>query len=872
MEHGERRAGLDPNAGSEGEEKRRQGGSDRSSAGEALDREVLGTPWWDGGPGPEETVEEKPEAGKAAPAAPGVPLGTGYVYRGVRYGTPVPQPAPEPKPQAPVQVDDPADTGVAGVQPANPAAAPPAARETPPERNFPPEKGSPAEGSFAAASWWESNPTPVGGGEAGGAVRQEFEPRDAVHQTPEAKTDAGKTAPGAPEVPPEAGYVREEGARGEEPVAETYAAETNAAETSPRVTEGAVDRPATVATAAPSEETPAVPGPQEETPAPPPPQGETEGPAGAPWWRRRALPEESSEAGTAPQEPGPGAPLLYRGTGDASPVPQPASHEPRNVREPADLSVPAAPPEEPPASPISQVAAGDPAASASWWRGHSWPENLAEEPPAAEDTTDDLAPGAPLVPAAAPPSREETRPFAGSSPWWRRHSRLEDPAAEASDGEEATDEPAPGPPRLYRGTGYLAPVPDPPSRELEIDDEPGDPSLPAAPPDEPRALAPAEGTEERPAEDPSGDPEETIREPAPPADMPAEAAALPDGPPGELIQSIVAEVCPGELLLVDTAQASLPEWAGAAVTAATNDLDRRQAEGESIDSREYLRLAIVENVLGLHVEAEHHLKEALPRSDRFGPVLNALAVMSLARGKLGPAIVYGREALRETGGDDSIRAAASSNLGDFCRLQGDAAQAVEAYETAIECLGPEGDARWLSRLHLRAGRLYRRLEDRDKARLHLSDSVRLFEDSGDDVEHVRALAELGSALNELRLHDVAIRNFEGAIRICLRTGDKHGAALVQGEMGVAYMCQDQFTRALTYFDSALSLYRELGDREGEAATLSNMGKIHDSRGDVDEAQKFHQAALEIHRDLGHEAGDEEGAAARQPRQEEDGEA
>ncbi|MCY4488416.1 MAG: tetratricopeptide repeat protein [Deltaproteobacteria bacterium] len=335
-----------------------------------------------------------------------------------------------------------------------------------------------------------------------------------------------------------------------------------------------------------------------------------------------------------------------------------------------------------------------------------------------------------------------------------------------------------------------------------------------------------------------------------------------------MIRAIVARVCPGELLLVDTAEAPLPEWVDAAVTGAANDLDRRLAAGESVGANDYLRLAIVENVLGLHVEAESHLKEALPRSDQFGAVLNALAVTSLARGKLGPAIVYSREALRETGGDDSIRAAASSNLGDFCRLQGDAAQAVAAYETAMDCLGPEGDARWLSRLHLRAGRLYRGLDQKDKARLHLADSVRLLKDSGDDIAHVRALAELGSALNDLGLHDMAIRHFEGAIRICLKTGDKHGAALVQGEMGVAYMAQEQLTRALTYFDSALSLYRELGDRAGEAATLGNIAKIHDFRGDADEARKFHEASLGI-RDQGHEAGDEDGAAARQPEQKEE---
>ena len=65
-----------------------------------------------------------------------------------------------------------------------------------------------------------------------------------------------------------------------------------------------------------------------------------------------------------------------------------------------------------------------------------------------------------------------------------------------------------------------------------------------------------------------------------------------------MIRSIVTEVCPGELLLVEMPQASLPEWTSAAVTAARNDLDRHVVERKPIDAGEYLRLAIVEHVMG----------------------------------------------------------------------------------------------------------------------------------------------------------------------------------------------------------------------------------------------------------------------------------
>lgn len=327
--------------------------------------------------------------------------------------------------------------------------------------------------------------------------------------------------------------------------------------------------------------------------------------------------------------------------------------------------------------------------------------------------------------------------------------------------------------------------------------------------------------------------------------LPPAMQELAANSPFERVHSLVVAFCPDEMLLMETLEHPLPAWAPVAMSAARDDMERRVAQRTPIDAAEYLRLAIAESLMGLHDEAETHLKEALPRSDRLGPVLNALAVTSAARGKIDPAVVYAREALQESGGEDSVRAAVASNLGEFHRLQGNETLAAEAYETAIESLGTQGDPRWLSRLHLGAGRLYRQMDQADKAHMHLSDAVRLFEEAGDDVGRVRALAALGTTLTESGSHDLAVRNLEEGIRICLRTVDRPAAALVQHEIGVAYMAQDQLTRALAYLQSALTLYRELGDRAGEGAALGNIAKIHDLRGDVDEAQRVREAGSRL---------------------------
>ena len=740
--------------------------------------------------------------------------------------------------------------------------------------------------SFLGAPWWE----------VGAAAEDEPEV--------EVEIEVGEPAPGAPrmyrgvrygESVPEAGpRTAQEPDRGDEPAGLAVPASMSE------------DRTA-VSSAA---------GGDAQEPVPDPP-----------WWEVGATPEAAAEdkpepvpdleVGEGRGEPALGASYMHRGVWYGESVPEAGSRtlqEPDRGDGPTDLSVPASMSED--GTAVSSAAGGsaqEPVPDPPWWEVGVTPGAAAEDKPESESVPEvevgegrgEPALGASYmhrgvwygesVPEAG--SRTLQEPDRGDGP-----TDLSVPASMSEDGTAVSSaeggnaqEPVPDPPWWEVGATPEAAAEDKFDADADVVPEPESDSVAVAEPESvPESEVEEVGatTEDKPDADaevvPEPDvvpePESEIEpdagedrgEPAPEppasqADVPAAAEALPEGPPADLIRSIVAEVCPGELLLVDTAEAPLPAWAHAAVTMARNDLDRRLAERRPIDVNEHLRLAIVENVMGLHEEAEGRLKEALPRSDRFGPFLNALAVTSLARGKIAPAIVYCKEALHETDGDDSLRAAASCNLGDACHLQGNAAQAAEAYETAIDCLGPEGESRRLSRLHLRIGRLYQSLGQTDKARPHLSDSVRLFRDSGDEAGQVQSLAALGSALTEAGLHDLALRNFEEGVRICLRTGDKPGAAVVQDGMGVAYMAQDQLTRALAYLESALAIYRELGNHKGEAAVLSNMGKIHYSRGDIDEAQQLCEAALAINREHGREArrpdlesDGQEGARARSP--------
>ena len=324
----------------------------------------------------------------------------------------------------------------------------------------------------------------------------------------------------------------------------------------------------------------------------------------------------------------------------------------------------------------------------------------------------------------------------------------------------------------------------------------------------------------------------------------------PANTPSELIRELVADICPEDLLLAENMEQKLPAWTPGVVNAAGIDLGQREKARQTPAAEEYLRLAILEMVLGRFEDATEHLKESLRRTSRLAPVLNALAVASYMREKVEPAISYSREAFREAGRDVPVQAVISRNLGYFYQQRGDDEKAAESYEKALGYIGPQGELEQLSVLRMRVGRLFRRLGEKEKAREHLSEAAHLFHRLGDRRNEARAHTVLASVLSETGEYEAAQVSLDEALSICQKIGDKACEALVYSQMGVSFAAQEQFTRALRYYENALRLNRGLENTRGEAANLSGMGNIHYARGDLPEAREAYEAALEISREQG----------------------
>jgi CHAT domain-containing protein/tetratricopeptide (TPR) repeat protein len=101
----------------------------------------------------------------------------------------------------------------------------------------------------------------------------------------------------------------------------------------------------------------------------------------------------------------------------------------------------------------------------------------------------------------------------------------------------------------------------------------------------------------------------------------------------------------------------------------------------------------------------------------------------------------------------------------------------------------------------------------------------------------------------------AIKNFEIALQLWQKVGNKAKQALSLVGIGTVYSALGEKHKALEYYNRALPLLRAVGDRGGEAATLNNIGVLYDNLGEKHKALEYHNRALPLRRAVGDRGGE-----------------
>ncbi len=119
-------------------------------------------------------------------------------------------------------------------------------------------------------------------------------------------------------------------------------------------------------------------------------------------------------------------------------------------------------------------------------------------------------------------------------------------------------------------------------------------------------------------------------------------------------------------------------------------------------------------------------------------------------------------------------------------------------------------------------------------------------------EWTRALSLFNDGHNRLNHSDFrgAIRQWEEALAIFKKLGQKQAIGTTIGNLGLAYSYLGDYRRAISYYEQALAIAKEMGNRKNEGIWVGNLGLAYGYLGDYRKAVSYYERALAIAVEIG----------------------
>jgi tetratricopeptide (TPR) repeat protein/CHAT domain-containing protein len=133
-------------------------------------------------------------------------------------------------------------------------------------------------------------------------------------------------------------------------------------------------------------------------------------------------------------------------------------------------------------------------------------------------------------------------------------------------------------------------------------------------------------------------------------------------------------------------------------------------------------------------------------------------------------------------------------------------------------------------------------------------ALALYQKAGDRSGEGLCLYAIGFVKTRLADYPGALEFFKASLPIWQEIVFRKGEGETTYNIGFIYTQLGQHEQALDYFQKALLIKRELGDRAGEGNTLNNIGLAYDELGQYDRGLDYFQQALAIQRELDDRAG------------------
>ena len=279
---------------------------------------------------------------------------------------------------------------------------------------------------------------------------------------------------------------------------------------------------------------------------------------------------------------------------------------------------------------------------------------------------------------------------------------------------------------------------------------------------------------------------------------------------------------------------------------------------------------------GQEAEAAKRLEQALQEDPRFHAARALLAETYDRLGRSEKAVEEAGKAVAGLGSASPYEAAriravqarltgdsrkALKAYGQLCAIAPNSAEAFFDLAAEQENAGALGDARQsLLRVlaldskhptaHYALGRLHSRLGKGTEALEEFGRALALYTETGNDQGRAAVLNGLGDAYRHLlRRPDEALKDYQAALEISRRIGDRRGAAVTLRNLAMIERDLGRLDEGIRSAAEALDISREFGDKGGLANGYSELGDIYQSAGRPEDALKAYQESLKLVREI-----------------------
>jgi len=152
--------------------------------------------------------------------------------------------------------------------------------------------------------------------------------------------------------------------------------------------------------------------------------------------------------------------------------------------------------------------------------------------------------------------------------------------------------------------------------------------------------------------------------------------------------------------------------------------------------------------------------------------------------------------------------------------------------------------------YYRLGKLYEAVNALDNAVIAFEQAASLYEAGGEKTKYGHTFIELGIVLQYQGKYALARTYFNKAMDIADDLGDNTIRVWAQGNIGAAYIQENEFNKAEKHLTAAKKICDKLNIPDITAAVNGNLGKLYLARGDYDKAIAIGLESLKTFQSLG----------------------